>query len=228
MSTQTPRLNLRKPGQDDLVSVEIDIADNFSKIDRYIGYYVCSSTNRPAPFEGLKILEQDTGLAYIYLTGIGWYLMGQQDLPAVEGAKGIKSYKISTTDTTFGSSESIFSSLTSTFAAINGRRYLVEVTIGDLSEQVQFSGDSQPAAQAHLRWANGNSVSTSSTRMHTNPFFLPNIYGTVLLVGEFKATVTGNVTVGVGVNRYNAYVVEALHFDTISTPSRILIRDVGT
>ncbi len=228
MSSQTPRLNLRKPGTDDLVNVEIDIVDNFSKIDRYIGYYLCSSSNRPPAFEGLKIIEQDTGLAYIYLTGIGWYLMGQQDLPPVEGAKGIKSYKISNTDTTFGSSESIFSSLTSTFSAINGRRYLVEVSIGDLSEQIQFVGDSQPAAQAHLRWANGTSVNTSSTRMHTNPFFLPNIYGSVLLVGEFKANATGNVTVGVGINRYNAFVVEALHFDTVSTPSRMLIRDVGT
>jgi hypothetical protein len=233
MAQLTTNMKLRKPEATDLEVVEIDVSNNFSIIDSRIGFVVCTSTSRPSePFEGLKIIETDTGLPYIYLNSIGWWLMGIIPSTTVAAAKG---YRTSTTNTTNmdydSSTETLIPGLNTTFTSEVGRRYAVEVNLCDMNLEYAidpFFAPSQPQVYVNLRWAIGSSVNTSSTLFNSRPYFVSNVNGAEYFFGVFVPNVSGNVTIGVGIGFTQGLRIQLLHSEGVGAMNdSVIVRDVG-
>lgn len=229
MSTQTPNLRLRKPDPTDTVLADADVATNFTTIDSLIGFALCTSGSRPAnPFEGLKILETDTGIVFIYLSSEGWYPMGGVSAP-IFAAKGFKASTQNSSGVSITSTnvETLVSGLSTTFTAETGRRYLVEVCLGYLYQTI---GSVQPHGFLNVRWASGSSVSTSGTLLNPKPFYIANIYGSESFFVDFVPNVSGSVTVGVCLGLSGGSDINLTYTDGNVSGTfydRLFIRDIG-
>lgn len=230
MANLTTNLKLRKPEITDIEVVEIDVANNFSIIDARIGFVICTSTSRPAdPFPGLKILESDTGLPYIYLPVDGWFQMGVIPSATVAGAKGYKGSATNTTNySSTSSTETIITQLNTTFTSEVGRRYAVEANLADINLIYPNIFPFQPQGYVNLRWAAGSTVTTSGTLINTRPFTLVNVNGAEYFFGIFSPEVAGNVTVGIGFGFCQGVQMDLLHSETVgSLTDSLFVRDIG-
>lgn len=87
MATETPKLKLRKADLPESVSLELDLRQNFDKIDANPGNFVCTSGTRPANADnwaGRVIYETDTD-RYFMWNGATWLFLGGK-IPYVRAA----------------------------------------------------------------------------------------------------------------------------------------------
>jgi hypothetical protein len=228
VGTTTSKLLLYKPDLEDVVNAEQDISNNFLTIDKYIGFYVCTSLTRPDPYEGLKIYEEDTGLLYIYALGL-WTIF--VDVPPVSVSGGRKALVKSTTDGNQLTTTQASGTLTATFASETNRRYWVEIAF--LMSQ---TGANAAEGKWFLKWAAGNSVTTAGTSItgtrHVCVTATEGAEGGPLGwcygIFEFIPNISGNVTVGLfGASASSDYTVYRYVESPDYSVSRMIVRDVG-
>lgn len=105
MPTPTTHLGLLKPGLSDPFVTE-DIADNLQTLDDHPGYFVCTSTSRPAwgaAQAGMLISETDTLLIWRW-SGTAWQRVAPRGvLTTTSGAKarGQRTSDLGTTSTSY-------------------------------------------------------------------------------------------------------------------------------
>lgn len=110
MGDLTPKLDLYLPGGGSTGTIPDEPADidklngNFRTLDATAGYFVCTSTTRPAePYPGQPIYETDTQMRRIYVNGVwtketsdwvtptlltGWAVPGAEYLPIAYRREG--------------------------------------------------------------------------------------------------------------------------------------------
>jgi hypothetical protein len=119
MGTLTTRLKLFKPANTDAVDVDVDLDQNYDKIDAAAGLTICTSSTRPSGgslYSGLTIYETDTNLVYCY-DGATWqFIGGKGTILRIAQAKRI-------TNSASVSSETIVDTVT--FTALNSKKYLI-------------------------------------------------------------------------------------------------------
>lgn len=225
MGSLTPK-GFYKASPDDIVDANVSFVDNFNLVDSRISFIPCLSTDRPNPYEGMKIWETDTDQLYIYARGI-WTLM--VDVPPVVSAGGRKAFvKEYTNGNSLANTEADLT-LKTTFTAQTGRRYWVESSF-----EIENISEEPVTLNLNLRWASGTTVSNSSTSINgTRPceVFSSFAFDSVYFIHEFVPNINGSVTVGwfgraltSGIN-FRRYTQGAGNDNGVST---LLVRDVGS
>lgn len=221
----TPKMLLYKAELDDPINVDQQLSNNFAIIDKYIGFYQCTSSTRPAPYEGLKIYEIDTQLLYIYALGV-WTLF--VDTPPVSSSGGRKAFtKVSTNLTTIANIE-VSAGLNATFVSELNRRYWVELS-------VFITCPNYASTQWYMRWASGGTVTTGGTSINGTRYFNAAMTqrglstdneAYIYAIFEFVPNIAGNVTVGLfGLSGNASHTVSRM--GSVNT-SKLIVRDVGS
>lgn len=194
----TSRLALNKPQSADVVDVTTAISDQMGVLDLAATVQACTSSTRPVTglFTGKLILETDTKNLLRY-TGSTWEVLNNVNYPRgycghdyLAGASGDSANGVEVLCTVGGNT------LTCTFPAYTGRRYLVTADAGMLSNSGQ-----DVSAVIRSRWAFGSSVTTSGNLINTTDACLNEQAVDADMqkahLGVFTVNATGTITVGI-------------------------------
>lgn len=220
MSTFTSRLQLEKPTSSDLMSTGAStLSANYIKVDTVAGLPIFTSVTRPAtPFTGQIIRESDTFDSRFW-NGTKWAYLGndinQRELSSIDQ---------STTDLT-ATAETVFR--TSTFDAVNSRRYRI-----DFAAYGELSTNDTGRFVNKIRWANAGTVTTADTLLYSNVIRCNSVGVTGKAVRDFcelnYTGVTGTITVGWFMESLDGFQIRyGIDTDALDVESSFAIRDWG-
>jgi hypothetical protein len=194
MPDYTDNYELRKPAYTDPVNVVIDHNANMDKIDKYTNAIVgIAADTAEAPNGQLFIENGGSRLVYIKVDGTLIPIA-----PVIKPLGRVSTVTSITSPSANANATEILSGLSVTFNALAGKRYIFNFIA---SIQYNTGDPMSPDASAVLRfrWANGASITTSSTLLATMNANISGLLGKERVFNkfiEFFPNVNAQVTIG--------------------------------
>lgn len=220
MATYTDRLGLAKPEESDAVNVEV-INNNMRIIDSLMNMVIGLPVNLADAPNGQLLFDESLQTVALKAHGNLIYLS------PISKPKGKVAYTEVNTNTNIPPNTELITGLQATFNAEANRRYCVHMII---PLGWQSGGSNVLPLRGRVYWDQAASITTNSTLLYTfncNVFGAPGIYRTFSKTFEFFPNVTGQVTIGLGVQNITANQNGNFFASLPRRNAKIAVRDYG-